>query len=89
MTANRKSPFIAGVEVELNCSVSISDITVEIIWNCTNLSNHPRRYHARKDYVSVITFVPSSNLNGINCKCLVKVEDLEVFANITFEVTSK
>lgn len=88
LTANKQSPFIAGVEVEINCTVSTSDMTIEITWDCMDLSNHPRVYHAKTDYMSAITFVPSSNLNGINCKCLIEVDDFVVFANITLEVIS-
>lgn len=89
MTSNKVFPLISGFEVEMICNVSVSEVQVQIYWDCGNSSNTQHIYRTTTEYFSTFRFIPTPVLSGTNCICLVEVYDIVSTVNITLEVTSK
>lgn len=89
LSSNKKFPLVAGIEAEIRCNASVTDVQIQIVWDCGNTSINHHSYHTNTEYISTFTFVPSSITNEINCKCMVKIDDFVSTTNITLEVTRK
>lgn len=89
MSSRTRFPLVAGIESVMKCSAFVSNVQIQIVWDCSNVSNIQHEYQTTSEYISTFTFIPSSVLHGTICKCLVQKDDFVSSANLTLDITSK
>ncbi|VDI05804.1 Hypothetical predicted protein [Mytilus galloprovincialis] len=67
-------PIAAGIQTDLICIACATNVDIKLVWNCQELRvlQHSNLITNSTEYISTLTFMPSSVHNGINCSCVLR-----------------
>lgn len=83
-------PIAAGIQTDLICIACATNLDIKLVWNCQELRvlQHSNLITNSTEYISTLTFMPSSVNNGINCSCVLRAGKYFRSTSIQLVVTS-
>ncbi|CAC5384436.1 unnamed protein product [Mytilus coruscus] len=86
--ASSGMPIAAGIQTDLMCIAFATYVDIKLVWNCKDLqaSKHSKVITNSTEYISTLTFMPSSAHNGISCSCTLHAEGYKRSTSIKLNV---